>query len=106
MPPEPTLACETAELHHRARYLIDAQVIPKEPILGRGNAQARDLDVIDRDIRVHRARGVLDDTPLKGMHPHARFARVCDGPRAASRRLVSWRILNRLAGGTPRGIPR
>jgi acyl-CoA dehydrogenase len=51
------------------------------------------VDVIDRAIQVHGARGLTDETPLGRMYLHARGGRIYDGPDEVHRMVVSRRIL-------------
>jgi acyl-CoA dehydrogenase len=51
------------------------------------------VQVIDRAIQVHGARGLTDETPLARMALHARAARIYDGPDEVHRMTAARRIL-------------
>ena len=57
------------------------------------------VDVIDRAIQVHGARGLTDETPLAGMAMHARAARIYDGPDEVHRMTAARRILRSFREG-------
>jgi alkylation response protein AidB-like acyl-CoA dehydrogenase len=57
------------------------------------------VDVLDRAVQVHGARGLTDRTPLAGMLAMARGARIYDGPDEVHRMVVSRRILKRFEDG-------
>jgi alkylation response protein AidB-like acyl-CoA dehydrogenase len=57
------------------------------------------VDVIDRAIQVHGARGLTDATPLAQMAMHARGARIYDGPDEVHRMVVARRILRSYRDG-------
>ncbi len=57
------------------------------------------VDVIDRAVQVHGARGLTDETPLAGMLAMARGARIYDGPDEVHRMVVARRILRSFAEG-------
>jgi alkylation response protein AidB-like acyl-CoA dehydrogenase len=51
------------------------------------------VQVIDRAVQVHGARGLTDETPLARMALHARAARIYDGPDEVHRMTAARRIL-------------
>ncbi|MEM7029817.1 MAG: acyl-CoA dehydrogenase family protein [Chloroflexota bacterium] len=51
------------------------------------------MDVLDRAIQVHGAKGVSDDLPLAHMWRQGRAARIYDGPDEVHKTVVSRRIL-------------
>ena len=51
------------------------------------------VEVIDRAIQVHGARGLTDETPLARMAMSARAARIYDGPDEVHRMTAARRIL-------------
>ena len=51
------------------------------------------VQVIDRAVQVHGARGLTDETPLARMALHARAARIYDGPDEVHRVTAARRIL-------------
>lgn len=51
------------------------------------------MDVLDRAIQVHGAKGVSDDLPLAYMWRQGRAARIYDGPDEVHKTVVSRRIL-------------
>jgi acyl-CoA dehydrogenase len=53
------------------------------------------MDVIDRAIQVHGARGVSDDTPLAMMWRSLRMLRIADGPDEVHKMVIALRELNR-----------
>src|SRR4051794_26938614 len=57
------------------------------------------VDVIDRAVQVHGARGLTDETPLANMLMQARGGRIYDGPDEVHRQVVAKRILKAFAGG-------
>ena len=57
------------------------------------------VQVIDRAIQVHGARGLTDETPLAQMALHARAARIYDGPDEVHRMVVARRILSSFRRG-------
>jgi acyl-CoA dehydrogenase len=57
------------------------------------------VDVIDRAVQVHGARGLTDETPLAGMLMQARAGRIYDGPDEVHRQVVAKRILKAFANG-------
>jgi acyl-CoA dehydrogenase len=57
------------------------------------------VDVIDRAVQVHGARGLTDETPLAGMLMQARGGRIYDGPDEVHRQVVAKRILKAFANG-------
>ncbi|HKY25956.1 MAG TPA: acyl-CoA dehydrogenase family protein [Gaiella sp.] len=57
------------------------------------------VEVIDRAIQVHGARGLTDETPLAGMAMHARAARIYDGPDEVHRMTAARRILRSFREG-------
>jgi alkylation response protein AidB-like acyl-CoA dehydrogenase len=57
------------------------------------------VDVIDRAVQVHGARGLTDETPLAAMALMARGARIYDGPDEVHRMVVARRILRSFAAG-------
>jgi len=57
------------------------------------------VEVIDRAIQVHGARGLTDETPLAGMAMHARAARIYDGPDEVHRMTAARRILKSFREG-------
>jgi len=57
------------------------------------------VQVIDRAIQVHGARGLTDETPLAQMALHARGARIYDGPDEVHRMVVARRILSSFRKG-------
>ena len=57
------------------------------------------VQVIDRAIQVHGARGLTDETPLAQMALHARAARIYDGPDEVHRMVVARRILSSFRKG-------
>ena len=57
------------------------------------------VQVIDRAIQVHGARGLTDETPLAQMALHARAARIYDGPDEVHRMVVARRILKSFRDG-------
>jgi alkylation response protein AidB-like acyl-CoA dehydrogenase len=57
------------------------------------------VNVIDRAIQVHGARGLTDETPLAYMYATARGARIYDGPDEVHRMLVARRILRQFRDG-------
>jgi alkylation response protein AidB-like acyl-CoA dehydrogenase len=57
------------------------------------------VDVIDRAVQVHGARGLTDETPLAAMALMARGARIYDGPDEVHRMVVARRILGSFAAG-------
>ena len=57
------------------------------------------VQVIDRAIQVHGARGLTDETPLAAMSMMARGARIYDGPDEVHRMVVARRILRSFADG-------
>jgi acyl-CoA dehydrogenase len=57
------------------------------------------VDVIDRAVQVHGARGLTDETPLAGMLMQARGGRIYDGPDEVHRQVVAKRILRTFAKG-------
>ncbi len=67
------------------------------------------VEVIDRAIQVHGARGLTDETPLAQMALHARAARIYDGPDEVHRMVVARQILRVVprratAGRSPRPL--
>ena len=57
------------------------------------------VQVIDRAIQVHGARGLTDETPLAQMALHARGARIYDGPDEVHRMVVARQILSAFRTG-------
>ncbi len=57
------------------------------------------VEVIDRAIQVHGARGLTDETPLARMAMHARAARIYDGPDEVHRMTAARRILKSFREG-------
>jgi alkylation response protein AidB-like acyl-CoA dehydrogenase len=57
------------------------------------------VDVIDRAVQVHGARGLTDETPLASMLMQARGGRIYDGPDEVHRQVVAKRILKAFANG-------
>src|SRR3954463_4239337 len=57
------------------------------------------VEVIDRAVQVHGARGLTDETPLAGMLMQARGGRIYDGPDEVHRQVVARRILKAFARG-------
>ncbi len=57
------------------------------------------VQVIDRAIQVHGARGLTDETPLARMALHARAARIYDGPDEVHRMTAARRILRSFRDG-------
>ena len=57
------------------------------------------VQVIDRAIQVHGARGLTDETPLARMALHARAARIYDGPDEVHRMTAARRILRSYRDG-------
>jgi acyl-CoA dehydrogenase len=57
------------------------------------------VQVIDRAIQVHGARGLTDETPLAQMALHARAARIYDGPDEVHRMVVARQILRAFRTG-------
>jgi acyl-CoA dehydrogenase len=57
------------------------------------------VEVIDRAVQVHGARGLTDETPLANMLMHARGGRIYDGPDEVHRQVVAKRILKAFAAG-------
>jgi alkylation response protein AidB-like acyl-CoA dehydrogenase len=57
------------------------------------------VDVIDRAVQVHGARGLTDETPLASMLMNARTGRNYDGPDEVHRQVVAKRILKAFANG-------
>lgn len=55
------------------------------------------LDVIDRSIQAHGARGYSGDSPLEGMYRIARAARIYDGPDEVHRQMVARLELRKAA---------
>jgi acyl-CoA dehydrogenase len=53
------------------------------------------MDVLDRAIQVHGARGVSDDTPLALMWRSLRMLRIADGPDEVHKMVIALRELNR-----------
>jgi acyl-CoA dehydrogenase len=53
------------------------------------------MDVLDRAIQVHGARGVSDDTPLALMWRSLRMLRIADGPDEVHKIVIALRELNR-----------
>jgi alkylation response protein AidB-like acyl-CoA dehydrogenase len=51
------------------------------------------VQVIDRAVQVHGARGLTDETPLARMALNARAARIYDGPDEVHRMTAARRIL-------------
>jgi acyl-CoA dehydrogenase len=57
------------------------------------------VDVIDRAVQVHGARGLTDETPLAAMLMNARGGRIYDGPDEVHRQVVARRVLKAFADG-------
>ena len=57
------------------------------------------VEVIDRAIQVHGARGLTDETPLARMAMNARAARIYDGPDEVHRMTAARRILKSFREG-------
>jgi len=57
------------------------------------------VEVIDRAIQVHGARGLTDETPLARMAMNARAARIYDGPDEVHRMTAARRILRSYRDG-------
>jgi acyl-CoA dehydrogenase len=57
------------------------------------------VDVIDRAVQVHGARGLTDETPLAAMLMNARGGRIYDGPDEVHRQVVARRVLRAFADG-------
>ena len=57
------------------------------------------VEVIDRAIQVHGARGLTDETPLARMAMNARAARIYDGPDEVHRMTAARRILRSFREG-------
>ena len=57
------------------------------------------IQVIDRAVQMHGARGLTDETPLAKMALHARAARIYDGPDEVHRMVVARRILRAFRDG-------
>ncbi len=57
------------------------------------------VEVIDRAIQVHGARGLTDETPLARMAMNARAARIYDGPDEVHRMTAARRILKSFRDG-------
>jgi acyl-CoA dehydrogenase len=57
------------------------------------------VQVIDRAVQVHGARGLTDETPLARMALHARAARIYDGPDEVHRMTAARRILRSYRDG-------
>jgi acyl-CoA dehydrogenase len=55
------------------------------------------MDVLDRAIQVHGARGVSDDTPLALMWRQGRWLRLADGPDEVHKMVIALRELKRAA---------
>ena len=64
------------------------------------------VEVIDRAIQVHGARGLTDETPLARMAMNARAARIYDGPDEVHRMIVARRILKSFREGEGWSSPR
>jgi alkylation response protein AidB-like acyl-CoA dehydrogenase len=57
------------------------------------------IDVIDRAVQVHGARGLTDETPLARMALAARAGRIYDGPDEVHRMVVARRVLKAFSAG-------
>jgi acyl-CoA dehydrogenase len=57
------------------------------------------VDVVDRAVQVHGARGLTDETPLAAMLMNARGGRIYDGPDEVHRQVVARRVLKAFADG-------
>jgi acyl-CoA dehydrogenase len=63
------------------------------------------MDVIDRAIQVHGARGVSDDTPLALMWRSLRMLRIADGPDEVHKMVIALRELRRWKAQEPEPAP-
>jgi alkylation response protein AidB-like acyl-CoA dehydrogenase len=57
------------------------------------------MEVIDRAVQVHGAKGITDDTVLAYYYSHERGARIYDGPDEVHKVVVAKRIINRYTHG-------